>query len=153
MRVALSLYDRFPEMGRGVPAAVGFAEYWRFPVSYNIDSIDYLGEGVLRIGVAERKSLAKKFRSKMAESNFLEDDDAVEATPGDPSTLVITHPFWTGEFSGNSEDALLAALKKTKGSAELLLTWEGGDSFTGLRVVDGKVTKHEIRFSLGDECK
>ena len=58
-----------------------------------------------------------------------------------------------GEFSGNSEDALLAALQKTKGSAELLLTWEGGDSFTGLRVVDGKVTKHDIRFSLGDECK
>jgi hypothetical protein len=33
------------------------------------------------------------------------------------------------------------------------MCWEGGDSHSGLRVVDGKVTEHEVEFKLGAEVK
>ncbi len=51
------------------------------------------------------------------------------------------------------QEQLYEALSHTTGSADLLLTWEGGDSHTGIRVVNGKVTKHEVVFALGDEVK
>lgn len=61
--------------------------------------------------------------------------------------------FWfTSDGSGWAFDALLAnILPRFTGRADLVVCWEGGDSFTGLRVVDGKVTKHEVVRTLGKE--
>lgn len=36
---------------------------------------------------------------------------------------------------------------------DLVICWEGGDSYTGLRVVDGKVTRHKVVMGLGEEEK
>ena len=37
------------------------------------------------------------------------------------------------------------------GTVEVIFTWESGDSHSGLRIVDGKVTKHEVVMALGKE--
>lgn len=60
---------------------------------------------------------------------------------------------WQGEGSGHTFDMLLAALKFFRGSADLVLCWEGGDSFSGLRVKDGRVTQHEVIMTLGAESE
>jgi hypothetical protein len=112
-------------------------------MGYNIGSIDYLGEGRLRINAQVRKKLRVELGDRQPEANFLEDDGSVievEELPGRTEELEITRVRWRGEGSGRSEDNLRKALAATWGSADLLLTWEGGDSHSGLRVVDGKVT-------------
>ena len=59
---------------------------------------------------------------------------------------------WSGEGSGRGLDDLIEdVLPRFTGSADLLLTWEGGDSHSGIRVVDGVVTKHVVEMALGDE--
>lgn len=57
-------------------------------------------------------------------------------------------PFpWTG---GNSFEALRdRVLPAFKGYAELIITWEDGDS--ALRCDNGKVTEHEVVLALGKE--
>lgn len=68
-----------------------------------------------------------------------------------PGLMKIIKPWWNGEFSGNTYPRLIEALSKTMGEAELLVTWESGDSVDGIRVVDGNVTRHRIVQALGDE--
>lgn len=62
--------------------------------------------------------------------------------------------WWSGEGSGWSFDAFIAhLLPRFTGSADLVACWEGGDSYTGLRVSNGKVTEREVVRSLGKEIK
>ena len=60
--------------------------------------------------------------------------------------------WWHGGGSGNAvhEGTWEKFLRYTVGSADILLTWEGGDSFSGYRVVDGVVTEHEVVMALGE---
>ena len=57
---------------------------------------------------------------------------------------------WSGDFSGASyEDVLIKkVLPCTKGKIECVMSWEGGDSFTGLQVIDGVVTECDVEFKL-----
>lgn len=59
--------------------------------------------------------------------------------------------FWFhGEGSGWAFDALRdVILPRFTGRADIVICWEGGDSYTGLRVVEGKVTAHEVIRALG----
>ncbi len=43
-----------------------------------------------------------------------------------------------------------AAARWAAGDASFLLTWEGGDSQTGLRIADGKAYEHKVDIALGD---
>ena len=64
---------------------------------------------------------------------------------------MISSPYWYGEGSGTLWDTLITkVLPKTRGTADLIYCWEGGDSYTGIRVQDGKVTEHEVVQSLGN---
>ena len=57
---------------------------------------------------------------------------------------------WRG--SGSSYDTLIeTVLPAFEGEADLVLTWEDGDSFTGLRLRDRVVTKHKVVMTLGEE--
>ncbi len=60
--------------------------------------------------------------------------------------------WWNGERSGSCYHVLLEqVLPKFTGRADMLVCWEGGNDYEGLRVVDGVVTEHEVIFALGDE--
>lgn len=116
-------------------------------MSYNIDSSAYLSGGPLVIGGADIIALRK---GQLAEGNFL--TEGVLPENPDPATdYEITAPWWYGNWSGRTLDAFIAALEVTSGEADILLTWEGGDSFTGLRVRNGVVTRHKVVQVLGDE--
>ena len=125
-------------------------------MAYNIGFVEYIGEGRLRINAEKRRKLCKSFGEDIATQNFLDDDDYVEEVeelPGRTEELLIAKPFWVGTWSGNTVENFYKALAETYGTADLLLTWAEGDSYTGLRVVDGKVTEHEVVFTLGAEVK
>lgn len=117
-------------------------------MSYNIDSVDYIS-GKLRMTPAAEKELLDAIRYP-PENCFLH--DLARACELDPP-YVIHRVSWSGEGSGRAYEDLLAALSKTQGEADLLLTWERGDCFGGVRVRNGKVTEHEIEHKLGREIK
>jgi hypothetical protein len=65
--------------------------------------------------------------------------------------ISITEMSWCGEYSGNSYDLFIErVLPKIEGKMELFIIWEGGESIEGLRVENGNVTEHEVKFSLLD---
>lgn len=113
-------------------------------MSYNIDDISYIGENRLSI---TSESMAEAVDSideeHCPEICFLDEIDSG----------VIESNIWSGEGSGRSFKYFLEALSFTDGSAELVVTHEGGDSFIGIRVVEGTVTTHEVVMTLGDEVK
>lgn len=91
------------------------------------------------------------------ESSLIEDFIWTGREHIDPSTLPdgdlpVQYPGWTGEGSGSAHEMMRdEVLPLTKGEAEIVFVWEGGDDFLGLRVRDGVVTEHEIDLSLGKE--
>lgn len=63
-------------------------------------------------------------------------------------------PKWQSTWSGNSFDVLKERiLPATRGSADIVYTWEGGEFHTGIRVRDGVVTEHEVVFALGEKLE
>ena len=62
--------------------------------------------------------------------------------PSDLDISKIRH-LW-GAFDHNEFAA------DTTGDASYLLTWAGGDSLTGLRIVDGKAYEHDLVSVLGE---
>ncbi len=59
---------------------------------------------------------------------------------------------WVGEGAGNRfhDGSFDAFVRYLEGEAELVLVWEGGDSFSGIRICDGVATRSEVQFSLVD---
>lgn len=63
---------------------------------------------------------------------------------------------WTHDFSGRTwgytlthPDALFVRfIALTEGHADFLVIWEGGDSLTGLRIVDGRAIKCDVNISI-----
>ena len=129
-------------------------------MSYNIDSIDIVhkkGFCITRTKL-ERLERENPERPESTVFEFLTDaprDGWFELVKGpDDVELICPHMFWwSGEGSGHSEEMLIAILSEFEGDADLVLTWEGGDTHTGIRLRDGVVTKHEAVLALGEETK
>lgn len=118
-------------------------------MSYNIDSHEVLaGAGLTLTGaqIATFRELEElpEIHPFYDLPEVLEPERAYEITP-----------HWAATWSGHSfEDLLLKViLPATKGEADILYTWEGGDSFSGIRVRDGVVTEHEVVMTLGKELE
>lgn len=118
-------------------------------MSYNIDSISYIGGGRLTV-IPDRLIDAMKAVDDRAECNFIEEMEHIILSASNDRKIVPDTGMWVGEGSGSTFKSFLRALMFTRGCADLLLTWEGGDH-TGLRVVSGVVTEHRVRFVLGDK--
>ena len=106
-------------------------------MAYNIDSIDIV-DGAL-FTTAETVSA---FTADIeARGGYLPESwEEIELGEGG---VILSIP-WYGECSGSSEELLHVFLGLTKGTAALLLCWEGGDSYTGLLVEDGQVDEGEV---------
>lgn len=116
-------------------------------MGYNIDSVN---EVVLDAWMSARDvHRLHDGDHDLPEVNFLEDmvEDADAAIgEGSPDKRIRLPNFnWYGEFSGHSYDLLVETIAPSvMGNVEAIFTWEGGDSFTGLLVKDGKVAKCEV---------
>lgn len=65
--------------------------------------------------------------------------------------LFVNRFSWSGEASGFLFDKLKEFLSRFHGRVDLVLTWEGGNGASGLRLLNGKVTEHKVVQALGDE--
>ena len=124
-----------------------------------ITTIEYIGPGRLTItaeaiGLARMKLLAKGFGPRLIPlESFLH--TSLHLMSDRHGCYMIRNIGWTGDNADWLEH-LAAALSFTRGSADLLLVWEGARAmqpFTGLRVVDGVVTMHQVVMSLGAEVE
>jgi len=112
-------------------------------MSYNCDNVSYIGEGRLSVTLENVHAMIELAGEDYPEVNFLED---MPEEGGELESLC-----WCSEGSGYSfQSVFLKLLELTTGSADLVLQWEHGDSVSGLRVVDGKVTQHKVTFVLGE---
>lgn len=62
--------------------------------------------------------------------------------------LPISTFWWDGMGSGSMGNLAVAA-SYTKGEAEVVMVWEGGDSISAIKIKDGVVTEHEVEYTLG----
>lgn len=114
-------------------------------MSYNCDGAEYLS-GKLYIDRATGQKLIEEHGDDLPESSLLD----YVAQKGADDCVEIKNPSWCGSGSNYHYPKLfIKILEHTKGTADIMLTWEGGDSFVGFRVIDGKVTQHEVVRTLG----
>lgn len=126
-------------------------------MSYNVTAIDIVtseGFGIPRT-VWRELALGPNSKPELApEISFL--------TPNWPASgdceeirgiLFVNRISWHGEGSGRTWGFFTESLIKFLGSADLIVTWEGGDSRSGVRLVNGKVTMHKVISVLGEEVK
>lgn len=133
-------------------------------MSYNIDSHEVLHLHNLRITAKNLREFFEAMKEaddpdmqSLPEANPFSDDiegvdfdgETAEITVVDGWEIPLEDLSWSGTWSGHSYDLLKDLLSRTLGAADVIYTWEGGDSFSGLRVRDGVVTDHEVIRTLG----
>ena len=118
-------------------------------MSYDIDTI-HVVSGVLRCDRNTFEGLKAEFEDSLPEYCFLRDEfdylangcAVIEWCDGD------TFEFW-GEGSGHYDRVLTDILLSLEGTGDLVLVWEGGDSFSGLRkTLTGVIEDMDVRLSL-----
>lgn len=119
-------------------------------MSYNIDSIEIV-KGKLTIN----KELAQNFNDRhnddLPEWNFINailEGDELVIEKEDEDGVHLKRVPWCHQGSGRSFEQFKEALELTKGKADLVLIWEGGDSINGLRISNGKVEEKEVKMTL-----
>lgn len=126
-------------------------------MSHNVDSIEILSQDNFRLPVEFIEALRREIGDDFPESHLLyEGTDARQNTHFEDrdSYRYFRFIWWSGDGSGHTwEKFTNIVLPKFKGSADLLVCWEGGDSYSGLRVHDGKVAHHRVVMTLGEEEK
>ncbi len=129
-------------------------------MSYNIDSCDMLANDNLRMSIGRLRELSIQLEDHLPEDNFLASLNkevtkriaAHRLDYHDNVELPIDRLTWRGEGSGHSFNILIEKIvPHLFGSADVVFIWEGGDSITGLRIVNGVATTHEVIKSLGKQ--
>ena len=109
-------------------------------MSYNVTAIDIVS-GELRITAAASAAVLARAGDDLCETMadyrgwrrfYVRPDDTVRRIP------------FGGEWSGRCVPTLISFLEACTGTAELVLCWEGGDSYTGYKVADGVVTEGDV---------
>lgn len=112
-------------------------------MSYNCDSIDIVA-GSLSISRGKLAALA-------IEADDRPEDCILEECEGPAEEILEPKVIsWCGEGSGFTWKTFLTVIAAFSGSADLVCCFEGGDSYEGLRVRDGKVTRHKVVMALGE---
>jgi hypothetical protein len=115
-------------------------------MSYNISSIDIVESDGFGLTPEDLSVLDAKVQGFEWKPESWERD----GQHGVVATIARGAFPWTGECSGNGFDFLVSTvLPAFEGSADLILCWGRGDSYTGLRVRDHKVTEHHVERRLG----
>lgn len=130
-------------------------------MSYNIDSVTMLKNDNLRMTVGNVRRLVVQLEEDLPEFNFLTNLNRdiksrikIGETLSDEIELPINELAWCSTWSGNSFSIFLKKVAPhILGSADAIYTWEGGDSISGLRIVNGVATQHDVIQALGEEIK
>jgi hypothetical protein len=122
-------------------------------MSYNIDT-DYALTIKAHMTAKSIRTLFKAHCRNLPEDNFLENlHDSLTGDEEDSDLIPLKNVTWRCTGSGRTYEAIF--IKKIcphiKGEVEVVFTWEGGDSQTGLRIRDGKVTRPKVLVALADD--
>ena len=121
-------------------------------MSYNSGTIDIVSSEGFCIPRTKWDALVRKFADEAPESSCLSEDWVRDSTEEHRGMLFVNRIRWQGEGSGHSWDIFVKdVLPAFLGTADLVVTWERGDSHSGLRLLNGKVTEHELTMALGEE--
>ncbi len=114
-------------------------------MSYNIDNVQVLSS---TLKISEKN--AKKAWKLGPPEGILDINDLVFDDDGYTN---LNQFDWCGAGSGNmySDGTFEKFVAFTEGDADLILTWEGGDSHTGLRIRNGKMRECEVIMTLAPE--
>lgn len=113
-------------------------------MSYNVSGVETLVcEATIAAGDVIR---LRDWCGYLPEDCFLHDIKREAASLGGGDSRIAIKEFaWTGECSGNSWDFLRDTVAQCiRGRIEAIVTWEGGDSVSGLRIVDGVMTEPRV---------
>jgi hypothetical protein len=122
-------------------------------MSYNID---HVGTPVLDAWLLAKDvvTLHQECGGDLPKSSFLEEmveeaETAVFNNEGD-KRIALPNFWWSDESSGNTyhQTLLLKVAPKIMGHVEVIFTWEGGDSHSGLIIKDGEVTECDVSQKL-----
>ncbi len=121
-------------------------------MSYNIDHIEVTSLDAWM----KAKDVIECLDFDLPEVHFLEElEDAANNAliKGKPGARIQLRGFnWIGEGSGSSFESFRAYIApKIMGKLEAVLTWEGGDSHSGIRVRDGKMSTCDVVMALAPE--
>jgi hypothetical protein len=111
-------------------------------MSYNADSCRIV-DGELTMDPCKAAALLKKFGDKVPEQCFL-----YEHAKGGLEIAPLSSVTWCGEGSGHSWTEYRQALEATRGSADIVVSWQSGDSVSGLRVRNGWVADMDVKQTL-----
>ena len=124
-------------------------------MSYNVTRVECLALDA-KIHTRTLQRLLKRVRThegdgKAPSDNFLAHHERAEADAD--GFVKLKSLAWTDDWSGYALELFETILTEIEGTAEIVLTWEGGDSFTGYRVHDGVVEKCPVIRALGGPIK
>lgn len=117
-------------------------------MSYNVDSTEVTRNDA-SMEARDVITLSEALEGELPEIHFLEDmAGAAQAAllAGEPTRLIpLPNLHWSGEGSGYAFKNILIKriASRIRGRIDTIFTWEGGDSFSGLVIRDGK--SHECK--------
>lgn len=115
-------------------------------MSTNIESCEIIA-GTLFIVSTDAHRFFADHEDMLPEHSFIR--EVCRSSKADVVELLeVDGPWWTSEFSGRTLDLYVAALELCKGTADVLLTWEGGCGRFGYRVKNGTVTRMKVGVAL-----
>lgn len=121
-------------------------------MSYNVTGCEIVNNKNFRIALARYSALKAEAESeaRCPETNIFDPGWLKHGAEVRGETVYVKHFWWGSGGSGYSMDYLREkVLPAFTGVADLIFTWEGGDSFTGMRAANGRVTEHEVIMALG----
>lgn len=117
-------------------------------MSTNINNID-IGSGQLLITKRNVRIALRKYRGELPEIHFLQGLKN-RLLHDSPDPIPVDDLCWYGEGSGWAFHVFEEILSHTTGQADVVITWETG-GFTGIRINDGKQTRHQVKLTLSSE--
>jgi hypothetical protein len=120
-------------------------------VSYNVDTAEIV-RGELRM--RHESYLAWREREEeLPEIHPFHEDDSIEQL--DEDRRFVFQDFWWGGIRSSEfyYETLPLIAADLEGDADVLFTWEGGDSHTIVRFKDGKAVEHKVVFAAGEATK
>lgn len=119
-------------------------------MSYEISNVTLLGEFTLNITEERYRELCDRYAGKPGVEGSIFDADWVELCCSVVDGVIFPSGWW---WLGSNTALMCEVLAEFSGNADLLVTWEGGDSFGGVRLRDGKVSHHMVVQALGAEVQ
>lgn len=122
-------------------------------MSYNVDSTEMRGALTISAAAVLDLRIEHKIHLPMGGCflNDLYEKAYLHCADGQPDEQLQIHRFaWSGDWSGISigEGVLEKVAKHLRGQADVLFTWEGGDSTSGYRIDNGTITECNVTWTL-----